>query len=152
MSERISIKKVQKRRIRMKRERNELMEFLLGAGMLAAGLYLFCNRVTVVSGLFTGMIRVGGFNIASGLCIVPLIFGIILIFYNPSAFIGKLVTILGVIVIIAAIIASTRIYMPSISLYEWLLYLVLIFGGGTLLARVLFAKPKNKDKDEWGRD
>ena len=136
----------------MKRRRNPLGQFVIGMVMLAAGLYLFCNRVTVVSGLFTGMIRVGGFNIASGLCIVPLIFGIILIFYNPSAFIGKLVTILGVIVIIAAIIASTRIYMPAISLYEWLLYLVLIFGGGTLLARVLFAKPKNKDKDGWGRD
>lgn len=136
----------------MKKERNELMEFLLGAGMLAAGLYLFCNRVTVVSGLFTGMIRVGGFNIASGLCIIPLIFGIVLIFYDPSAFIGKLVTFLGFVVIIVALIATTRLYIPSISLYEWLLYLVLIFGGATLLARVLFAKPKNKDKDEWDRD
>ena len=136
----------------MKKERNELLEFLIGAAMLAGGLYLFCNRVTVVSGLFTGIIRVGGFNIASGLCIVPLIFGIVLIFYDPSAFIGKLVTFLGFVVIIAAIIASTRIYMPAISLYEWIVYLVLIFGGFTLVARVLFAKPKKKDKDDWYND
>lgn len=130
----------------MKREKNELLEFLFGAVMLVAGLYLFCNKVTVTTGLFSGAIRIGGFNISSGLCIVPLIFGIVLIFYNPEAFIGKLVTVLGVVVIIAAIIASTQIYLPRISLYEWILYMVLIFGGFTMVAKVLFAKPKDKDK------
>lgn len=130
----------------MKKEKNELLEFLLGAAMLAAGLYLFCNKVTVTSGLFSGIIRIGGFNMASGLCIVPLIFGIVLIFYNPEAFIGKLVTFLGFVVIIAAVIASTRIHMATITLYEWIVYLVLIFGGFTLVAKVLFAKPKNEDK------
>lgn len=131
----------------MKKEKNELLEFLFGAAMLAAGLYLFCNRVTVTSGFLSGIIRIGNMNIGSGLCIIPLIFGIVLIFYNPEAFIGKLVSFLGFVVIIAAIIASTRIYMPAISLYEWILYLVLIFGGFTLVAKVLFAKPKGGDKE-----
>ncbi|MGN0159765.1 MAG: hypothetical protein ACI4AQ_00070 [Lachnospiraceae bacterium] len=132
----------------MKRERNELVEFLLGAAMLTAGLYLFCSKVTVSMGFFGGMFHIGGVSVASGLTVIPVIFGVVLIFLYPDAFIGKLVTGLGFVIIIAAVIASTRLYLPRISLFEWIIYLVLIFGGAALLIRVLFTEPKNKDRDE----
>ncbi|MDD6571927.1 MAG: hypothetical protein PUF12_05985 [Thermoflexaceae bacterium] len=126
----------------MKRERNELVEFLCGAAMLSAGLYLFCNKVTVTTGFFAGRIQFGDISVASGLTIIPLIIGIVMIFLNPDAFLGKLVTALGFIIIIVSIIASTHFYLPKITLFEWILYLVLIFGGLALVVRVLFAKPK----------
>ncbi len=130
---------------KMKRERNELIEFLGGAAMLSAGLYLFCNKVTVTTGFFAGRIRFGDVDVASGITIIPLIIGIVLIFLNPDAFLGKLVTALGFLVIIAAIIASTHFYLPKITLFEWIVYLVLIFGGLALVVRVLFAKPKDEN-------
>ena len=37
--------------------------------------------------------------------------------------------------------------------YEWLLMLVLIFGGGGMVARILFKTPKGyNDKKKDGRD
>jgi membrane protein implicated in regulation of membrane protease activity len=57
-----------------------------------------------------------------------------------------------VILIIAAIVASTRIWLVTITMYEWVLILVLIFGGAGLVAKVLFANNKSekskKDKSE----
>lgn len=132
--------------MKRKRERNELLEFLGGAMMLAGGLYLFCNKVTVTSSFFAGRISFGGLSVASGVCIIPFLIGIFLMFMDPDAFLGKLVTILGVVVIIAAVIMTTRLELPRITLYEWLLYLVLIVGGFALVARVLFAKPKDEEQ------
>lgn len=132
-----------------KRERNELLEFLGGAAMLSAGLYFFCNKVQVSSSFFGGgYINIGGFNMSSGLAVVPFIIGIVILFANPDNFLGKLVTTLGMVVIIASIIATTQLRLPRLSLYEWLTYLVLIFGGFALVARVLFANPKYQDRDK----
>ena len=61
-------------------------------------------------------------------------------------------TVLSVILIIASIVASTRIWLVSITMYEWVLILVLIFGGAGLVAKVLFANNRaekaKKDKPE----
>ena len=45
-------------------------------------------------------------------------------------------------IIIVSVIASTTIRLPRITLYEWILYIVLIFGGAGLLARALFGGRK----------
>jgi len=134
----------------MKKERNELLEFLGGLAMLVVGLYLLTSHVSVSTSFFMGW-RIGGFQISSGLVVIPFIIGVVWIFINPDSFGAKLVAGLGVLIIIAAVIMSTHFYMYSTSLFEWLLMLVLIFGGGGLTARVLFKTPKGynkKDKDE----
>lgn len=131
--------------MKRKRERNELLEFLGGGAMLAAGLYLFCSKVEVSTGFFGGVIRLGGTSISSGLCVIPFIIGIVILFADPDSFLGKFISVMGMVVIIAALIATTQFRLPRISLYEWLMYLILIFGGFALVARVLFAKPKDKD-------
>lgn len=74
-------------------------------------------------------------------------------FVNPDSFAAKLVAGLGVLIIIACIIMSTSMYMRHVTLYEWLLMLVLIFGGGGMVARILFKTPKGyNDKKKDGRD
>ncbi len=130
----------------MKKERNELLEFLGGLAMLVVGLYLFTNKVSVQSTLFSGVLHLGGMHVNSGLVVIPFIIGIVMIFVKPESFVSKLVAGCGLLIIIFAVIASTTIRLPRISLYEWLLYLVLIFGGLALLCRVLF-NDKKKDKE-----
>ena len=52
--------------------------------------------------------------------------------------------------ILAAIIMNTNLYLVRTTLYEWVLILVLIFGGAGLLAKVLFAdrRPTRDDQPE----
>lgn len=130
----------------MKKERNELLEFLGGLAMLVVGLYLFTNKVSVQTTIFSGVLTLGGTQFNSGLVIIPFIIGVVMIFVKPESIISKLVAGCGLLIIIVAVISSTTLRLPRMSLYEWLLYLVLIFGGLGLLCRVLFSD-KKKDKD-----
>jgi hypothetical protein len=50
-------------------------------------------------------------------------------------------------VILASVIMSTRFIFERRSLYEYLIMLVLIFGGAALCMKVLFAKPKTFDPE-----
>lgn len=131
----------------MRRERNELLEFLGGLIMFVVGLFLFTNKVTVQSALFSGSLAIGSVNISSGLVVIPFIVGIVMMFVRPRMLAAKLVTGLGLLIIIVSVIATTTIRLPRITLYEWLLYLVLIFGGLGLLCRVLLGNHKDDDRD-----
>ncbi|ROR30714.1 hypothetical protein EDD66_102369 [Mobilisporobacter senegalensis] len=125
----------------MKRERNDLVTFLVGIIMLIAGLYWFTSSVTVTTGFYAW--RIGGLGM-SGLVVVPFIVGICWIFADPDSMGAKLVTVLGIVIILASIIAGTRFIFSNRNLYEYLIMLVAICGGAALTLKVLLAKPKNQ--------
>lgn len=130
----------------MKEAKNELMQFVGGVIMLVVGLYILSQKVMVSSSY--GFFSLWGGRFSSGLIMVPLIIGVVWMFATGGSFVSKIFTVLSVILIIASIIASTRIWLVSITMYEW----VLIFGGAGLVAKVLFANNKSekskKDKTE----
>ena len=134
----------------MKEAKNELMQFVGGVIMLVVGLYILSQKVMVSSSY--GFFSLWGGRFSSGLIMVPLIIGVVWMFATGGSFVSKVFTVLSVILIIASIIASTRIWLVSITMYEWGLILVLIFGGAGLVAKVLFANNKSekseKDKAE----
>jgi predicted membrane channel-forming protein YqfA (hemolysin III family) len=109
-------------------------EFLLGLGMAVAGAYLLASNVTVTSGWWT----VWGYN-AFGLSLVPLIFGIGLLFFNGKSKAGWLLLFVGVVIIFAGIILNLHIYFRPTSLFSTIVMLVLLAGGIGLVARALRA-------------
>ena len=121
----------------MKEAKNELMQFIAGIVMLAVGLYIFSQKVIVFSGY--GFFFIGGGRFSSGLIIVPLIIGIVWMFITGANFASKVFTSLSVLLIIVSVIMSTHIHLSAMTLYEWILLLVLIFGGAGLVGKVLFA-------------
>lgn len=125
----------------MKKGRNDLVVFLVGIIMLAAGLYWFMSSVTVTTGFYS--MRIGGFGVG-GFVIVPFIVGICWIFANPDSIGAKLVTVIGVVIILASIIAGTQFRFQSRNLYEYLIMLIFICGGFAMTMKVLLAKPQGK--------
>ena len=121
----------------MKEAKNELMQFVGGVIMLVVGLYILSQKVMVSSSY--GFFSMWGGRFSSGLIMVPLIIGVVWMFATGGSFVSK-------------VFASTRIWLVSITMYEWVLILVLIFGGAGLVAKVLFANNKSekskKDKTE----
>jgi hypothetical protein len=109
-------------------------EFLLGLGMSAAGAYLLTQRVTVTGGQWA----LWGYN-AFGLSLLPLIFGIGLLFFNGRSVAGWLLTFVGVVIILAGIIANLGVYFQPTSLFNTLVMLTLLAGGIGLVARSLRA-------------
>jgi hypothetical protein len=110
-------------------------QFLLGLCMAVAGGYLLTNQVTVT----TNWWHWGGYS-AFGLSLIPLIFGIGLLFFNGRSIAGWLLTIAGAVIILAGIITHMDIYFQQTSLFNTLVMLLLLAGGVGLVARSLRAQ------------
>lgn len=107
-----------------------LLEFLIGLAMSVAGGYMLISRVTVTSGFWNW----GGYN-AFGLSLVPLIFGIGIVFFNGKSMIGWLLVFVGAVIIFAGIIMNLQIYFQPTSLFNTIVMLILFAGGIGLLAK-----------------
>ena len=109
-----------------------LGEFLLGFVMACAGGYLLTQQVTVTSGFW----HLWGYN-TFGLTLVPLLFGVAMLFFNGRSKVGWLLLIAGATILLAGILMNLEIYFRSTSLFNTLVMLVLLFGGLGLIARSL---------------
>jgi hypothetical protein len=112
-----------------------LGSFLLGAVMVVAGGYLLLNQVTVTSGFWSFY----GYN-AFGLSLIPLLFGILLLFYDGRGILGWLLLLAGLAIIGAGILANLTIFFRPTSLFNTLIILVLFVGGLGLIARSLLPR------------
>ena len=111
-----------------------VVEFLLGLGMAVAGAYILMTRVVVTSGFWT----LWGYN-SFGLSLVPLAFGIGILFFNGKSIAGWLLTFAGVVIILTGIIMNLGVYFQPTSLFNTLVMLALLAGGIGLVARSLRA-------------
>jgi hypothetical protein len=109
-----------------------LGEFVIGLAMAAGGGYLLMQQVTVTSGYWS----VWGHN-AFGLSLLPLLFGVALLFFNGRSILGWILLVAGAAIVLAGILMNLQIYFQSTSLFNTLMMLVLLFGGLGLIARSL---------------
>jgi len=127
--------------------KNQLTMFVVGLVMLAAGLYWFTSMVQVTVGWGAGL-RIGGATVPSGITLVPLIAGILWVFFNPRSMGAKILLLIGVVILIASVLMTIRFQMPRTSLFEFILVFIGIAGGAGLVSRVLFAKCSNSGNDK----
>jgi len=107
-----------------------LGEFLMGFVMACVGGYLLSNQVTV-GGSYWSFWGTNSF----GITLIPLLFGVAILFFNGRSWIGWLLTIAGALFILAGVIANMQIYFRPTSLFNTLLMLILLVGGVGLIAR-----------------
>ena len=108
--------------------------FFLGAIMLVVGGYLLLHQVQV-GGNYWNWQGIGGYGKTFGVTLIPLLFGIGILFFNGHSFAGRVLTFGGALVILAGIILNLDIHFQQTSLYVVLTMLVLIVGGVGLIAR-----------------
>jgi hypothetical protein len=106
--------------------------FLLGLIMTCVGGYLISNQVSVVGSYWSFY---GGNTF--GITLLPMLFGIGILFWKGKSLIGWLLTLAGALFILAGVIANMHIYFRPASLFETLVMLVLLVGGLGLIARSL---------------
>jgi len=111
-----------------------LRHFLLGFILACVGGYLLCNQVMVVGSYWSFY----GAN-TFGITLLPMLFGIGILFWNGRSLIGWLLTLAGALFIVAGVIANLHIYFRAASLFETLVMLTLLVGGLGLIARSMRA-------------
>lgn len=128
--------------------KNTLTRFFAGLALMIVGLFILFNRVHVGPAGWGGWGRfsIGGFSFPSGLVIIPFIIGVIWMFGSGGNLISKIFTAFSVLIILAAIIMNTTFWLDHMTMFDWMLILVMVFGGGGIVASVLFGENK-EDKD-----
>ena len=109
-------------------------EFFLGLLLAVAGAYLLTTQVTVTSSYWT----LWGHN-TFGLSLLPLIFGVGILFFNGKSIVGWILLFVGVVVIFTGIITNLQVYFQPTSLFNTIIMLVLLAGGIGLIARSLIS-------------
>jgi hypothetical protein len=109
-----------------------LGEFLSGFIMLCVGGYLLLNQVTVV-GSYWSFYGANSF----GITLIPLLFGVGILFFSGRSTVGWVLTVAGALFIFAGVIANMHIYFQPATLFHTLVMLVVLVGGLGLIARSL---------------
>ena len=106
-------------------------QFLVGLVMMCGGFYLLLNAIVVRSGfgLGYGLYSFGGFNVTSGMVMIPFIFGVGMIFYNAKNLLGWLLAGGSLIALVFGVIASVNFTFRSMTAFDLIVIFVLCFGG-----------------------
>ena len=125
---------------------DKLDEFLLGLALFIVGIVLFTKNIYVSSSLLTHGLKVGGIYLRSGICVIPFIIGVILMFIKPENLFPKILSGAGFLFIIAVAIGSVNIRVRAIPIVKWLIMLLLIFGGIILMCSAVYLRGKKRRK------
>jgi hypothetical protein len=106
--------------------------FLLGFFMTCIGGYLITNQVKVIGSYWSFY----GAN-TFGVTLLPMLFGVGILFWNGRSIVGWLLTVAGALFIFAGVIANLHIFFQPASLFETMVMLVLLVGGLGLIARAI---------------
>ena len=109
-----------------------LGHFLLGFAMACIGAYLITNQVMIVGSYWSFY---GGNTF--GVTLIPMLFGIAILFWNGRSIVGWILTCGGALFILAGVIANMHIYFQPATLFHTIVMLVLLVGGLSLIARAL---------------
>jgi hypothetical protein len=113
-----------------------LGSFLMGFVMACVGGYLLSTHV-MVAGSYWSFYGASTF----GITLIPMLFGIAMLFWNGKSVLGWLLTAGGALFIVAGVIANLHIYFQPTTLFNTLVMLILLVGGLGLIARAL--RPHN---------
>jgi hypothetical protein len=124
---------------RSQHQRGSAATLLLGFIMMCAGGYLLLESIVVSQSYFlgVGLYHVGGMPVTGGMILVPLIFGIGMIFYRSSNLIGWALAIGSLSAMILGVIVNTHFALRQMSLFELIGIFVLCVGGLGLFLRAL---------------
>jgi len=119
------------------RPKSSLGNFFMGLIMMIAGGYLFLDAIQVTHhfGWGSSLFSVGGMHMTTGLVLIPFLFGIGLIFYNPDNDLGWLLVIATLIMLTVGVISNIHFRLRPMSVLELLMILGLTIGGLGLFLR-----------------
>jgi len=103
--------------------------FLLGVGMTIAGGYLLLSSLRILHGFWGGLFAIGGFNVTGGIIMIPFLIGVGIIFYDRGRWYGWVLAVGSLLALIIGAIASVRFSFAGLSAFEFIVILVLLFGG-----------------------
>ncbi|MBQ8181731.1 MAG: hypothetical protein IJ010_07170 [Ruminococcus sp.] len=123
-------------------EGDSLLSFFVGLLMLAGGLFMIFNNLTVTSSWGGSFFRIGSFNLPNGMVMLPIVIGIAMLFLMKRKVFGWTVIAIGIVIVLLSIMLSTQIHWRRTSAYIFIIMFGLTAAGAGLVLRELF---RNRD-------
>lgn len=118
-------------------------QFFMGLAMMCGGFYLLLNAISVNtyfgmhSNIFGFSMFGNNMGVTGGMIMIPMIFGIGMIFFNGKNWLGWLLFLGSLAAMIFGVITSIHFQLRNMSAFELIVILVLAFGGLGLFLRSL---------------
>ena len=109
-------------------------EFLLALAMIAGGIYMVFDRVTVHTSYWHYL---GNAHTSFGVTLIPLLIGIAVLTFNGRSILGWLLAAAGVALILFGVLMNLDVYFRPTSLWKTILMFGLIAVGLGLFAKAL---------------
>jgi hypothetical protein len=109
-------------------------EFLAGLLMMAVGVYMVFNRVTVHTSFWHFF---GSAQTSFGVTLLPLLVGVGALAFNGRSVLGWLLAAGGILFIIVGVLMNLDVYFQPTSLWATIVMFALIAGGLGLFAKSL---------------
>jgi len=128
--------------------------FILGFLMMCTGFYLLMQSIIVTRsfGLGMGLFHFGFFGgpvtVTSGMILIPLIFGIGMVFYNCRSVLGWALAIGSLAALVAGVLMNLQLTIRTMTLFDLLTILVLFIGGIGLFIRSLRSHGRTEETAE----
>lgn len=113
--------------------------FFIGLIMMIGGGYLLLNSIIVRPDFSLGrqLYSFGGVPVTSGMVMIPLMFGVGMIFYNARNWLGWILACGSLVALVFGVIASINFQFVRMSAFDLIVILVLFVGGLGLFLRSL---------------
>ncbi len=132
-------------------------DFFVGMSMMGVGFYMLLNKIQVSSGFSMGRSlyrysgyganNAGSFGVSSGMIFIPMIIGIMWIFYNSKSIWGWMLTLVSGAAMIFGVISSLKIRMTGMSSFDLIVILILAFGGVGIFMRSVIKGNQIEDEE-----
>ena len=106
------------------KNRRKVNEFYIGILILITLSIYIINKSIIFSGAFK--LLVGKFSFYSVLIVIPAFIGGLMFFYNKKSIIAKILSILGILLLIISIVTGLIISLAKFSILQYILFI--IFG------------------------
>ena len=123
-------------------------EFFIGLFVAAIGFYLLFSHVQVHSSYWNFFGFGGGYGRSFGISLIPLLFGIGILFVNAKSVLGWFLAVGGLLFILAGILVNLDIHFRSTSLMNTLIMLAMIAAGLGLIVKGLRPHRSRADKGD----
>ena len=119
-------------------QKGNILTFFVGIIVFLIGVYLIFQNTVISTGFsLTGML---GFTPNFGIVLLPLLIGIIVLFFNHHSILGWFLIILGILIILMGILMGLRIRFMPVSLFEGIFMFGMTAAGIGVTLKGLFGK------------
>lgn len=118
--------------------KGNILTFFGGVIVFLIGVYMIFQN-TVISTGFT-LTRMLGFTPNFGLVLLPLLIGIVALFFNYRSILGWLLIVVGILIILIGILMGLKITFMPVSLFEGIIMFGMTAAGIGITLKGLFGK------------